>query len=319
MQQWSLAHTAEWIPAPGPADDKYRRGVLGMRIGSAAYPGAAVLGVSAAWRTGIGLLRYVSPRDDGPSRTELPSPSTAVLAAHPETVFGDGRCDAWVVGSGTDADTRSEAELATIVELLGERAPVVLDAGALNVALEPRTAPVVLTPHRGEFLRLWNAAGLGDHPEGWPRRGRNGRARVPSLDARRAAALVLADKLQATVLLKGSTTVTATPGGLAYASGPATPWLATAGTGDVLAGILGSLVASHASAITEDAEAFGAIAASAAVLHDAAARRASGDNEASGTRPSGGPITALDVAAALPATIAELRSDPALLPRARRS
>ncbi|MDQ2670862.1 MAG: NAD(P)H-hydrate dehydratase, partial [Gemmatimonadota bacterium] len=81
---------SEAIRAPRVGDDKYTRGVVGMRTGSDAYPGAAVLGVEAAWRTGIGMVRYV-----GPDRAAL-----LVLQRRPETVLGEGRVQAWVIGSG---------------------------------------------------------------------------------------------------------------------------------------------------------------------------------------------------------------------------
>lgn len=333
-----MPHAAAWIPAPTPSDDKYQRGVLGVRTGSPAYPGAAVLGVSAAWRTGVGLIRYVPPGANEETRFGLPSSAAAVLAAHPETVFGAGRCSAWVIGSGTNPETRSETEHSEILKLLRGDDPVVLDAGALGLALENPTAPLILTPHRGEFLRLWQAAGFGQRPEKWPARSRSGRERTPSVSALRSATERLAKHTDATVLLKGSITITATPGGESFVSGPATPWLASAGTGDVLAGILGALLAGHASAVREDPEVLGAIGATATVLHDAAARRAAGDpldgetgttktaksgaqatTGAAESRPRGGPITAVDVVSALPDTIAELRSTHAESFRARRS
>lgn len=327
-----------------------------MRTGSAGYPGAAVLSVSAAWRTGVGLLRYAPPLGDELPEYGLTSPAAAVLAAHPETVFGAepggaGRpCDAWVIGSGTNPAQRSDAEHETLLRILRGAAPVAVDAGALGLVFEredsrsnrepatsdpapaahdpSRLAPAILTPHRGEFLRLWNDAGLGARPTGWPARGRGGRERTPSASVLRAAALEFAATTSTTVLLKGSSSVVATPGGRVYLTGPATPWLATAGTGDVLGGILGALLATHASVVREDPEALGALGATAAVLHDAAARFAAraacrwpgegGENHASvpasalfddaPEEPSGGPITAKNVAEALPAAVAALRS-----------
>jgi len=340
--RWGLEQTAALLVEPSSTDDKYRRGVLGLRTGSAAYPGAAVLGAEAAWRTGVGLVRYTPPRDDIVGTLGLPSPAAAILAARPETVFladpASARVpsDAWLIGSGTDPAQRSEQERDALRALLTGDTPVVVDAGALDLVVDraqstentspaprrvashgtpvrdPAGAPLILTPHRGEFVAMWDAAGLGARPPGWQGRGRGGRDRVPAESARIAAATTLAAKLGATVLLKGSTSVTATPGGLVFLSGPATPWLATAGTGDVLAGILGALVAAHADSVREDHELLGALGASAAVLHDAAARRASGDPQSlerstdPGPSGPGGPITAFDVARALPATVAQL-------------
>lgn len=300
-EQWTASDAAAVLRPPGPHDDKYRRGVLGMRTGAAHYPGAAVLGVSAAWRTGIGMLRYVPPVDDAAPPFGLPTPASAVLAARPETVLGPptGRsCDAWVIGSGTDAATRSAAELRELHELLGGDAPVVVDAGALDLIAEcaSRTAPVVLTPHGGEFERLWRSADLGDLPADWDSRGTD-----PAPRARATAHL--ASVLDATVLLKGSVTVCATPEGWTRSIGPATPWLASAGTGDVLAGILGALVAGRSADTPPDHELLGRLGATAALLHDHAARQASGDERADGT---GRPIVASDVAAAIPRAFAEL-------------
>ena len=311
--RWTRGDAAAWLRRPGATDDKYRRGVLGVRTGSAAYPGAAVLGVSAAWRTGTGMLRFVPALEEPAPPHGLPTPAAAVLAAHPETVFGDpaGRpCDAWLVGSGTDPGARSAAERAALERLLRGDAPVVADAGALAVAADAArsgdgAAPTILTPHRGEFLRLWESAGLGPRPEGWPA----GDDRAPLPDAALAdAAARLAERLSATVLLKGSVTAVATPGGWCRIAGPATSWLATAGTGDVLAGVLAALVAAHAESARADPETLGPLGASAAVLHDAAARLAARDRAARPARAGGRPITARDVADAIPAAWGALRA-----------
>lgn len=278
VARWGAVHTAAHLSTPGPDADKYRRGVLGLRTGSAAYPGAAVLGAEAAWRTGLGLLRYVPPLGDAEPSFGLPTPAAAVLAARPETVFASDarsalRCDAWLVGSGTDSLRRSFADDEAIHRLLAGDAPVVLDAGALGLLLDRApTAPTIATPHRGEFLQLWRQAGLGELPGGWP----SGRDEAPTEAGLRDAASALAARLGATVLLKGSLTIAATPGGFSAACGPATPWLATAGTGDVLAGILGALAATHSAEVREDPELLGRLGASAAVLHDTAARLAAG-------------------------------------------
>lgn len=288
---------------PGPHDDKYRRGVLGVRTGAAHYPGAAVLGVTAAWRAGVGMLRYVPPVDDAAPPFGLPTPAAAVLAARPETVLGPptGRpCDAWVMGSGTDAATRSAAELGELRALLAGDAPLVIDAGALELvtAGADRSAPVILTPHGGEFERLWRSAQLGDLPDDWDSRGID-----PA--PRGAAAARLAAALDATVLLKGSVTVCASPRSRVLSAGPATPWLASAGTGDVLAGILGALVAGRSAEVHDDPDLLARLGATAALLHDHAARHAADDPRADG---SGHPITAADVAAAIPQAFAELVS-----------
>lgn len=294
IAEWRAADAASLLPAPGPDSHKYSRGVLGLRTGSSAYPGAAVLGAEAAWRTGIGLVRYVAPLEDSAPQFGLPSPASAILSTRPETVFsGDTaaereRCDAWLFGSGTDAATRSPAETQALLSLLAGEKPVVVDAGALDLASTVLpSAPVIITPHLGEFRTLWLTCGLGAMPP------------VPS-----DAAAILARKLGVTVLLKGSRTIATAPNGFALGHGPATPWLATAGTGDVLAGILAALVASHAKRVSEDPELLAKLGATAALLHDTAARIASGDAYARG---EGKPVTALDVSDAVPNAIASLR------------
>ena len=102
-QEWGIDDTARLVRVPAASDDKYSRGVVGFRTGSAAYPGAAVLGVEAAWRTGAGFVRFSGPEE----------PARLVLARRPETVIGaepDARVGAWVIGSGSDAATRPSAE-----------------------------------------------------------------------------------------------------------------------------------------------------------------------------------------------------------------
>lgn len=298
---WGPADAAAWLRSPGANEHKVTRGVLGARIGSARYPGAAVLGVSAAWRTGVGMVRYIAPLGDAQPEFGLPTPAAAVLAARPETLFHAGACDAWLLGSGTDAEQRSDAEIAAIAHLHAGAAPLVLDAGALESA-RSRTAgsaPAVLTPHLGELRRLLAAAGVG-HGCFESNHGAGSESVSPQAIARLAA------RLSATVLLKGSITTVVTPGGRLVKVGPATPWLATAGTGDVLAGILGALVACHAERVRADPELLAPIAATAALVHDGAARIAAHDSSRTPDKCVGSPITALDVAHAVPKAIRQL-------------
>ncbi len=286
MPLWSAAETAAHLKTPTDDDDKYSRGVVGMRTGSDAYPGAAVLGVEAAWRAGAGMVRYVGPA----------AAASLVLARRPETVRGAGRVQSWVIGSGT-ADVAGGARVGgadigiTLAEILAGREPVVVDAGALGAP--GGAAPRVLTPHRGELARL--RSGLGLSPE-W------------SDDA--TAARETARVTGATVLLKGARTWVATPGGWLGLVESGAPWLSTAGTGDVLAGVLGALVAAHSSAVIADPELLGPLAASAAWLHGAAGRIASGTAPSDGERASaagpGHPLVALEVAQAIPAVWARL-------------
>jgi len=268
---WTVQDAAGVLRRPTAADDKYSRGVLGVRTGSDQYPGAAVLGVEAAWRTGLGMVRYLGPS----------VPTSLVLQRRPETVIADGRVQAWLIGSGTDAASRSDAETAALRRILASALPVVVDAGALDLAPNA-TSPRIVTPHDREHARLRADLGLAEGS--------------PTTDAGRAAsAIETAAALGATVVLKGAVTIVASPSGWATTVSAGTPWLATAGTGDVLAGAIGAMVAGAASGAD-----LGPLAASGVWLHGRAASLAAGDLGA-----EGGPITALDVAAALPRAIAE--------------
>lgn len=287
----------QWIHTPTAGDDKYRRGVVGVRTGSNEYPGAAVLGVSAAWFAGAGMVRYQAITSGEDSAHGLPTPAAAVLAARPETVFGAGHSDAWVIGSGSGERTFTETQ--SLEHLLGEPAPVVLDAGGLDLAREA-SAPLILTPHWGEFRKLWQQAGFSKWPSD----------EDPNLATRGTGALRLAHKYDAVILLKGSETVVASPTGELWVVGPNSPFLASAGTGDVLAGLLGSLLATavkHRSSITS-AE-YAEIAATAALVHSRAAEIASGAQHTDGMGSSAPhTITALQVAAAIPYALAGLSS-----------
>lgn len=251
------ADVAARLPRPGAASDKYRRGVVGIAAGSARYPGAAVLAVSGALRGGAGAVRYVGPAAD------------AVIARFPETlVSGEGpakagRVQAWVVGPGIGDDATS------VAEVLAADVPVLVDADALRLAdretVRARSAPTLLTPHAGEAAALL------------------GVAREAVEEARLASVRELAGLYGATVLLKGATTLVAGPvGGPVRVNATGTAWLATAGSGDVLSGLAGSLLASGLSAL--DA---GSVAA---YLHGLAGRFAA----------DGAPAGAHDVAAAVP-------------------
>lgn len=261
ITEWTPADAAAHIAVPGRDDDKYSRGVLGVITGSAMYPGAAVLGVEAAAHTGVGMIRYTGGAQD------------LVLQRRPEAVTADGRVQAWLLGSGMDHVERDPGPL---VLALAQGVPAVLDGGALDLH-GSATGPVVLTPHHGELARLLGVerATISADPAG---------------HARRAA-----DELGVTVLLKGHTTYAAGPG-IALSASAAPTWLATAGAGDALAGILGALVATHAAEVAADPQELARLAATAAVLHGLAAERAS----------DGGPLTILGLCAALPATIAAL-------------
>lgn len=241
---------ARLYPVPRGESDKYSRGVTGLLVGSVQYPGAAVLATSGALGGPAGMIRYVGPD----------TVAEAVRAAHPEVVAGAGRVQSWVVGSGLG----SEPDSGEIAEIFAGALPVVIDADGLRHLPVRTGTPALLTPHAGELGRLL----------GVPR---------DEIEANRlSSAQEAARKFHATVLLKGSTTVIAAPDGRVRVNTHATPWLASAGAGDVLAGLCGSLLAGGLDPL--DAASVGAF------LHAAAAELASG----------GGPLHAAEVAAHLP-------------------
>jgi ADP-dependent NAD(P)H-hydrate dehydratase / NAD(P)H-hydrate epimerase len=274
-QEWTADDAAGWVAAPAAGDDKYSRGVLGVVTGSQEFPGAAVLGVEAAHRTGVGMVRYIGPR----------SVRQAVLARRPETVAVPGRVQAWLIGSGIDQSRRSFVLLGDLGRALAAQVPVVLDAGALDL-VGTHTAPTVITPHAGELAALLTAREV-------PATVEEVRA-APGEWAERAAA-----ELGVAVLLKGAVTHVCDPDGDRYTVTAPTHWLATAGSGDVLGGILGALVATHHARLAADAEVLTSLAATAAWMHGEAARRASAE-------VGGGPVTALDIAEAVPGVVGAL-------------
>jgi hydroxyethylthiazole kinase-like uncharacterized protein yjeF len=271
--EWTAADARSIVRVPRPGDDKYRRGVLGVQTGSNAYPGAAVLGVDAAARTGLGMIRYLGPE----------TPTRLVLARRPEVVTASGRVQAWLLGSGMDAAQRSADETALLRDALAQDVPRVIDAGALDLVQEAG-ADTIITPHAGELAALWGRVGvtverseISDDPVQW--------------------AQSTATRFGVTVLLKGARTIVAGPSTSAYSVTASSSWAATAGSGDVLGGILGALLATNAEFLAEEGVGIlSRVAATAAFVHQAAGARASG----------GGPITALDIADSVGATIADL-------------
>jgi hydroxyethylthiazole kinase-like uncharacterized protein yjeF len=240
---------ARW-PMPGPKDDKYTQGVKGILAGSATYPGAAVLCTGAAVAATSGMVRYA-----GSAGPQVLSYWPEVIAA--PTASASGRVQAWAVGPGLGTDDTAAAALWFALE---SDLPVIVDADALTIlAAHPdlvtgRTAPTVLTPHAGEFARL---------------------AGSPPGDDRVAATRKLADRLGATVLLKGNVTVIAEPSGPVYLNPAGQSWAATAGSGDVLSGIIGALLAAGLPT--------GEAAAAAAFVHARAADLSAADP---GPRPA---------------------------------
>ena len=275
VKKWSAKDAARCIITPSDLDHKYSRGVLGLITGSAQFPGAAVLTTAAASATGIGMARFHS------------SSGLAHLVLHstPSAVVQPGKVSAWVVGSGINAKKYSDFTTwlrhrwFKLIQL--QSVPTVLDAGALYLAgsLEQ---PTVITPHAGELSTLLSARGVqvsAEAIEGDPKKWVQNAA----------------ETLGVTVLLKGATTFVANDEVLIQLP-VATPWLATAGSGDVLAGIMGALVATNAIEILNDYNHLASVAATAAFIQNQAAVRAS----------SGAPINAEAIITAIPQVVAQL-------------
>ena len=321
------------VPEPGANDHKYTRGVVGLWAGSETYPGAAVLAASGAVLAGAGMVRLTAPR-----RVE-----DLVLAARPEVVPAAGRSQALVLGPGVDpADTVRADELREVLRptlapardsgggrvadgaRTGEEAadsaagaapagaPVVVDAGALSILTELldeglRCAPRhVLTPHAGEAAALLTALADSETPEGTARQWNRERVEAHPAHAVREICRLSG----ATVLLKGATTLIAAPHHplVSVDSGPG--WMATAGSGDVLAGVLGAVLAGAAARWEREVgcaaagadSAQGVLVDSVAAgvrLHALAGAYAAAMPGAGVVGAGGHPVAALDIAAAL--------------------
>ena len=314
---------ADSVRLPSLADGKYSRGVVGLVTGSARYPGAAVLSARAAACANVGMVRYL-----GPQRAQ-----DMILSVLPEAVLGKGRVQSWV-GSGVPAEgdvaSGDDMQRATIAALLdhyaledgdgsrNERAegmpPIVVDAGALDLLPCHVVPQVVITPHAGELAALLNRldADMADVvSRQW-------------VEARPLRAALRAHELTgATVLLKGAVTIVVGADGdgntRIILSGRAPAWMATAGSGDVLAGVLGALLAQQDDMLSDDPALVPEVAAAAAYMHGLAGAMASGSEQRGWHRPHlyghagktpasaiGHPIVAGDVVAAVPRAFGEL-------------
>ncbi len=213
LRAWEPVDVAAAWPWPDATSDKYSRGVVGIDTGSDGYPGAAVLGVLGAVHAGAGMVRFLGA--DG--AVDL------IRAAAPNVVIGDGRVQARVLGSGWGERPDGRDLVRRAVE---EGLPLVLDADALRQLPDQQLGDrVLLTPHAGELARLLGVE--------------RGEVQHDPLGSVRAAAA----RFGATVLLKGATQYVCGPAGdISIAvTGPA--WTAQAGSGDVLAGVCGALLA----------------------------------------------------------------------------
>lgn len=275
VQRVSSREVAALWPVPRSSDDKYSRGVVGVVAGGGVYVGAAVLAAGSAVRSGAGMVRFVGPE----------TVTRAVRERWPEVVPGQGRVNAWVLGPGVDPDSDDD-QAKVIGSAFAGDVPCVVDAGAIDLLARalgegsPVTAALLLTPHAGELARLVET--LGERK----RVSKENVMAAPLEFAREAAELT-----GATVLLKGAVTlVVDSAGSVVRSQAEAPTWLATAGAGDVLAGIAGTLLAAGLSPFEA--------ASLAAWLHGSAASDAS----------HGGPICAEDVLAQVPATAGKLLS-----------
>ncbi|BDG72454.1 bifunctional NAD(P)H-hydrate repair enzyme [Roseomonas fluvialis] len=208
------------LPAIAPGAHKHTRGQVTV-VAGAGMTGAARLAAAGARRGGAGLLTLVAPDAATAHVLRAGAPGAIVTEATPEALLADPRHATWVIGPGLPPDP---ATLGLLRRVVAAGRAVVADAGALGAAAADPSAVAgcaVLTPHEGEFARLFGPAG---------------EDRLAAV--RRAAALT-----GAVVLLKGPDTVVAAPDGRAAINDHAPPWLATGGTGDVLAGLVAALLA----------------------------------------------------------------------------
>lgn len=267
---------ADWVPEPLEDAYKYRRGVVGVSAGSRPYPGAALLVVAGARHVDPGMTRYLD-RADG---------NAAVILGHFPDVVVDGsppagqvRATAWGCGSGFPGDATDAATVAAVLEA---HVPVVLDAGALAVVAAEGTVReaildrqahgliTVLTPHEGEFERL--APGV-----------------LAASPGRLAAARRAAAETGAVIVLKGPGTVVADPIGQGFIDVEGTADLGTAGSGDVLTGVIAGILAGAWASGRRDPAVLTSAVAAGVWLHGRAGRLAA----------AAGPVTAPDIAAAV--------------------
>jgi hydroxyethylthiazole kinase-like uncharacterized protein yjeF len=259
------------VQVPSVEQDKYSRGVLGVITGSKRYPGAAVLTTKAAQKTGVGMIRFCS---------KIKQVNYLVLEKNPETVTQQGQVQAWLLGSGITTNGDNFFTRRKLKNAINQALPQVLDAGALYLAGK-QISPTIITPHYQELARLFennsikvSVTDIRKDPEKW---------------AKKAA-----QEFGLTVLLKGNLSVI-TDGKKVVKIKSMSTFLATAGTGDVLAGILAALVTTNYLSLRNKTISLIDIAHCACLIHQYAALEAS----------SGGPISASMIIEKISSTIAK--------------
>ena len=268
VEIWSKSNCLKYLNKPKDSDNKYRRGVLGCITGSRKYPGAALLTTSAAIATGVGMVRYFGPK----------SIAKLVIQNRPEVVIKYGKFDALLLGSGISVPNNQGSKIFIkfrIRKYLNSEVPKVLDAGSLFLS-GSTLGPTIITPHAGELARLLNC-----NP-----------AEVENEPIKFAT--MVATRYKVTVLLKGKYTIV-TDGHRVIQLPAATSYLATAGTGDVLAGILGALIAINKEAIST--KNLLEIGATASLIHASAAELS-----------SSGPITPTEMIHKIASSINKLQN-----------
>ncbi len=234
---WVVGEDDVNLPGRRVDDHKYKAGYVAVLAGSRAYPGAAWLAAEAAYRTGAGYVRLLMPSEAASAvrgrlvhtvLTEVGPGEAFVAPEQAMAVLADGRLGALVCGPGLGREEATAAAVRQVI--LGTTIPTVLDADGLFAfsgrAEDLRGRPhLVLTPHAGELATLLGVPVA--------------EVTAAHLPAARRAAVATGQ----VVLLKGSSTVVADPEGRTRVVVQGPPQLASAGTGDVLAGVIGALLA----------------------------------------------------------------------------
>lgn len=295
----ALEQCARVLTAPTGTSHKYTRGVLGLLVGSDNYPGAALMSARAAVNTGAGMVRFLGSS----SLNFLMHLSVPEVVCTVTNTPENTRVDAWALGSGVSGEERENL----VRQILHTGHPGVIDAGAVALAAQlvaadglELSAHHIITPHAGEAVDTftWIAA---LQPQLVPELTQVPcREEIEHEPARYA--VLLARALGTTVLLKGGTTTVSTPSGETHTVTGNSPWLATAGSGDTLTGIMGALLARYQAETppeTRSPDDYALLAATAVMVHGKAADRVHAANVR-------GPLPPTLVAEHIPSAIAEI-------------